>query len=178
MNGSTNRSPAVRALVRSVTSWPIRERPAPALDRLVRRGGGLLVLTALSMFAGWSLNNFPAGGDDPEYPAERCLRVTGVVRLATGRPDVPGPFLLVQTAWTQEASHQGPRPRVFDCESSERTLPVPPIHNRIFLRRGAVFELTPSPQLARVLDRLFELPSERGRAQSNPPFAPIYREST
>ena len=177
MNAPGNRSRAVRDLVRSVTSWLIRERPVPALDRVVRRGGGLLVLTALAVFSGWSMTKMPRG-DGPDYPAEHCLRVTGVVRLATGRPEVPGPFLLVQTAWAGVASQQGPWPRVFDCDASERTLPVPPLRNRIFRRRGAVFDLTPSPQLERVLDRLFALPSERGRAQSNPPFAPTYREST
>ena len=148
-----------------------------ALDRLVRRGGGLLVLTALAVFSGWSMTKRPRG-DGPDYPAEHCLRVTGVVRLATGRPEVPGPFLLVQTAWTRETSPPGSRPRAFDCDSSERALPVPPVHNRIFRRRGTVFELTPSPHLERVLDRLFEIPSEPGLAPSAHLLSLNTREST
>ena len=160
MNAPANRSGAVRNLLRSVTSRLNRERHAPVFDRFVRRGGGLLVLTALSVFAGWNLPRLPFPDDSSPYPAERCLRVVAVVRLATGRPEVPGPFLLLQTAWMQPASRQGSPSRVFDCESSERMLPLPPVHNRVFQRRGAAFELLPAPDVERVLDRLFELPPE------------------
>ena len=133
----------------------------------MRRGGGILVLTALAFFAGSSLPEFPVSGDAPKYPAEQCLRVVAVVRLATGRPELPGPFLLLQTAWTQDAH------RTFDCEASDRVLPVPPVHNRVFVRRGAAFELLPAPDVERILDRLFEFSSEPKdrpvRPYSHPP---------
>ena len=154
MNALGNPFCAVRRWVGSVRSWFLGERDAPAFDRFVRRGGGLFVLTALSAFAGWNLPELPVSDDAPKYPAERCLRVTAIVRLATGRPEVPGPFLLLQTAWTQDASGH------FDCEASDRVLPVPPVHNRVFVRRGAAFELLPAPDVERILDRLFEFPSE------------------
>ena len=152
--------------------WLLRERPGPALHRLVCRGGGLFVLIALSMFAGWNLPRLPFPDDPSPYPAERCLRVVAVVRLATGRPEVPGPFLLIQTAWAQDPSRPGSPSPVDECESSEPMLPVPPIHNRIFTRRGAVFELTSSPHLERILDRLFEIPSELQDRPTGPSTRP------
>ena len=160
MNAPGNPSCPVRTLICSVTSWLTRERHLRAFDPLVRRGGGLFVLTALSAFAGWNFPRLPFPDDSSPYPTERCLRVVAVVRLATGRPEVPGPFLLLQTAWMQPASRQGSPSRVFDCESSERMLPLPPVHNRVFQRRGAAFEPLPAPDVERVLDRLFELPPE------------------
>ena len=160
MNAPGNPSCPVRTLICSVTSWLTRERHLRAFDPLVRRGGGLFVLTALSAFAGWNLPDFPFADDASKYPAERCLRVTAVVRFATGRPEVPGPFLLLQTAWMQDASRLRSGSSVDNCESSELALPLPPVHNRIFMRRGAVFELSPSPHLERLLDRLFRLPPE------------------
>ena len=178
MNARANLSHAVRRRVRSVTSWLIGEREARMFDPFVRRGGGLLVLAALSAFAGWGFTKYPGGGDGSQYPAERCLRVVAVVRLATGRPELPGPFLLVQTAWTRDAAHAGSRSAAAECDASERTLPVPPIHNRVFRRSGAVFELTHSPALERVLDRLFELTPKPGRAPSTHAIAPNFREST
>lgn len=172
MNAPGNRSRAVLDRVRYLASWLARERHVPVFDRLVRRGGGLLVLTALSVFAGWSFTKIPGGDDASSHPAERCLRVTAVVRLATGRPEVPGPFLLLQTAWTQDASSPASRSSVDECEANDRILPLPPVHNRTFRRRGGVFELTPAPHLERVLDRLFEPPSELQDRPADPDSHP------
>ena len=171
MNAPGNRSSAVRRRVGSVRSWLLRERQAPAFDWFVRRGGGLFVVTALSAFAGWNLPELSVSDDAPKYPAERCLRVVAVVRLATGRPEVKGPFLLLQTAWTQDAN-----PR-FDCEASYRVLPVPPVHNRVFRRRGAAFELLRAPDVERILDRLFEFRAER-KARPVRPYSQPSSEAT
>ena len=155
MSAPVHRCAALRKRIHSLTSWLVRGREAPIFGPLVRRGGGLLVLIALSVFAGWSLNKIPGVGDAPTSPTERCLQVTGVVRLATGRPEVPGPLLLLQTAWMEDPNLPGSRSSDDACPSSGRMLPVPPVHNRVFQRRRDVFELIPSPELERVLDGLF-----------------------
>ena len=132
------------------------------------------MFTVLSFLAGWTLPEIPVADDGSKYTAEPCLRVTAVVRLAAGRPEVPGPFLLVQTAWTQGARRQDSPSTIAECEASDQTLPLPPIHNRIFRRRGAAFELLPAPDVERILDRLFELPSD---PTDQPSVSPSYPSS-
>ena len=140
MNAPGNRSSAVRRRVGSVRSWLLRERQAPAFDRFVRRGAGLLVLAVLAFLAGSSLPEFPVADDAPKYPGERCLVVVGVARLAVPGPAGAAPLMLVQTAWLEARSQ--PDSSSFDaaiCEASDRVLPIPPIANLPFRREGAVF---------------------------------------
>jgi len=121
-------------------AWLLRERPAPAIDRLVRRGGGLLFVTALSAFAGWNLPEFPFADDGLQYPGERCLVVVGVARVAVPGTAGAAPLMLVQTAWLEGASQSDSSSvDAAICDASERVLPIPPIANLLFRREGAVF---------------------------------------
>ena len=163
-------------MTRSFLVRLLRDRPGPAFDRLVRRGGGLCVLTALSVFAGWNLPEFPVTDNRSAYPAERCLVVVGVARFAVPRTVGAAPLLLVQTAWLE-----GESPLVSSsldaavCDASERVLPVPPIANLLFRREGAVF--VPSP-LRSIRIRSFHPPPAFRLRTEGPSPAPLSPEET
>ena len=126
-----------RARLCSAMSWLRRERNAPALDRFVRRGGGLFVLVALSFLAGWLLpdpRTVRAFLHDSEEP---CLRIVWVARITTGGSGEPGPILLVQTAWTRDA-RESPRKDEDPCRSSKVLLRLPPADDSLYHRRDGL----------------------------------------
>ena len=145
MTSPGNRAPAVRNRSRSIRSWLLRERHAPVLDRLARRGGGLFVLAALALLAGWLLpdpRTLRAFLDDSEGP---CLRIDWVARITTGEAEEPGPILLVQTEWVRDP--EVPAPEDADaCRTSQVLLRLPPLDDSIYRRQDGL--LVPLRELA------------------------------
>ena len=129
----------MNARLRSVLVGLVREPcPGHSIDAVVRRGGGLLILTALAFVAGWLLPdpaNFPVHLRDSREP---CLRITWVARVTIGESEEPGPILLVHTEWTGNGQSSGPAHEE-SCTSSEVRLSLPPLSESVYRRRGGVF---------------------------------------
>lgn len=122
----------------AVWAWTAREREcAHPVDVLVRRGGGLAAIAALSFIAGWlvpdpaTLRDYLADASDP------CFRIAWVVRVKTGEPEEPGPILLVQTAWTRDVPESGSADQD-PCRASRVLLQLPPLEHSVYARQGGL----------------------------------------
>ena len=135
MSAPGNRSHAVRRWLRSVVSWLLRERHVLAFDRVVRRGGGLLVLAVTSFIAGWLL---PAPSTLRAYLDGPCFRIAWVARITTGESEELGPMLLVQTEWTRDGARPGPG-RGDLCTATKVLLRLPPTPESLYRHQDGSF---------------------------------------
>ena len=138
-------------------SWLLRGWHAPSLDRFLRRGGGLVVLAALSFAAGWLLPDpatLRAYLDDTSAP---CFRIAWVARITTGEAGEPGPILLVQTEWNRDMTAPVGG-AANSCRSSNVRLRLPPVTESIYRREDG--RLVPVGEFARRRSPRLPIPPE------------------
>ena len=164
------------ALIRS--RWLVR--PASSCLVLVRRftgaaadfargDHGFVAVVVLSFVVGLGVSWIPASKSRQENEPVPCLRVVEVVRLAGTVPKSRGSILVVRI-------ERAPGRRSIElhpggeatCNPAELDLPIPPVPNVIFRRRGLFFE-PPDAPLRREAP-LFPVPFEKTNrlTESNP----------
>ena len=160
------------------TCWPsvqtrfrLLVRPAPAWLTLVRRfiraaadfarGDHAVVAVAiLSFVVGLGVSWFPAYKSPLENELGPCHRIVEVVRLEVAPHQARGSILIVRIERTLNRRGIGPHPRdAGTCDSAELNLPLPPVPNIVFRRRGSVFEPLAPPR--RRESPLFLIPFDR-----------------
>ena len=159
------RSPSVQ------TRFRLLVRPAPAWLTLVRRfiraaadfarGDHAVVAVAiLSFVVGLGVSWFPASKSPLENESGPCHRVVEVVRFEGARHETSGPILVVRIERALNRRGIGPHPRGDrTCDAADLDLPIPPVPNVIFRRRGGAFEPVAPPR--RRESPLFFIPFDR-----------------
>ena len=138
----------LRWLVRSASSFPA------GVHRFIRAAAdfasgdlGFVAVAILSFVVGLGVCWFPASESRQENEPVPCLRVVEVVRLAETVPKSRGSILVVRI-------ERAPGHRSIElhpggeatCDPAELDLPIPPVPNVVFRRRGLFFEPQYSPR--------------------------------
>ena len=113
-------------------------RASPWIDAVVRRGGGLFILAALSFVAGWLLLDPATLRAYLRNSHEPCFRIAWVARITTGESEEPSPLVLIQTKWDRGRLNSDPKDKD-SCRESEVLLSLPPLKESVYRRRDGVF---------------------------------------
>ena len=160
----------LRLLARPVSSCLARvHRFIRAAADFAPGDNGFVAVAILSFVVGLGVSWIPASKSRQENEPVPCLRVVEVVRLAGTVPKSRGSILVVRI-------ERAPGRRSIElhpggeatCNPAELDLPIPPVPNVIFRRRGLFFE-PPDAPLRREAP-LFPVPFEKTNrlTESNP----------
>ena len=139
---------------------------------------GFVAVAILSFVVGLGVSWIPASKSRQENEPVPCLRVVEVVRLAGTVPKSRGSILVVriERARSHRSIELHPGGEA-TCDPAELDLPIPPVPNVIFRRRGLFFEPPDSPQ--RRESPLFPIPFEKtNRLTESTPTHRTSRETT
>ena len=138
----------LRWLVRPVSSCLARvHRFFGAATHFAPDGYGVVAVAILSFVAGLLVCWIPASEFRQENEPVPCLRVVEVVRLAGTVPKSRGSILVVRIERTPGHRSIELHPGgLATCDPAELDLPIPPVPNVIFRRRGLFFEPPDAPQ--------------------------------
>ena len=167
-----------RRLVRPASAWlPVVRRSIRAAADFARGDHAAAAVAIFSFAVGLGVSWFPASKFPRENELGPCHRVVEVVRLEGARHETSGPILVVRIERALNRRGIGPHPRGDrTCDPADLDLPIPPVPNVIFRRRGGAFEPVAPPR--RRESPLFFIPFDRPDRLTESTPTPTAQETT
>ena len=137
-----------RLLVRPAPAWlALLRRPIRAVADFARGDQAVAAVAILPVAVGLGVSWFPASKSRQGTELGPCHRVVEVVRFEGARHESRGSILVVRIERVLNRRGIGPHLRGDrTCNPKDLDLPIPPVPNVVFRRRGSVFEPLAPPR--------------------------------